>query len=79
MRKTLKSGIFSLGLLLCLNCAFHISAHAEDDGRDLNLTTLTGDWNGQRQTWLDRGISLDFTHRSDIVRNQDGGIATGTK
>jgi len=53
MRKTLKSGIFSVGLLLSLNCAMHITAHAAGDGTDLNLTTLTGDWNGQRQAWLD--------------------------
>ncbi|MFZ6768434.1 carbohydrate porin [Undibacterium sp. Di26W] len=79
MRKTPKSGIFSMGLLLCLNCAVHSPALAVEEGADLNLTTLTGDWNGQRQTWLDQGISLDFTHRSDIVRNQNGGIATGAR
>lgn len=79
MRKTLKSGIFSMGLLLCLNCAVYFPAHAAEDSTDFNLTTLTGDWNGQRQAWLDQGISLDFTHRSDIVRNQHGGMATGTR
>lgn len=79
MRKTLKSGIFSMGLLLCLNSVVHVPALAAEDGTDLNLTTLTGDWNGQRQTWLDQGINFDFTHRSDIVRNQNGGIATGTR
>ncbi|MCH8617846.1 carbohydrate porin [Undibacterium sp. TS12] len=79
MRKTPKSGIFSMGLLLCLSCTIYSPAFAADDGPDLNLNTLTGDWNGQRQTWLDQGVSLDFTHRSDIVRNQTGGMATGTR
>lgn len=35
--------------------------------------TLTGSWNGTRSSLFEKGIALEFTHRSDVLRNLEGG------
>ena len=79
MWKKAAASIFPLGMLFCPALSNIAHARADEALPDLNQTTLSGDWNGQRKTWLEQGINLDFTHRSDVIRNAQGGVATGTK
>lgn len=39
--------------------------------------TLTGSWNGTRSSLFEKGIALEFTHRSDVLRNLEGGLQRG--
>ncbi len=39
--------------------------------------TLTGDWGGLRSNLADKGITIELTHRSDLLANNSGGIKTG--
>ena len=57
-----------------------LSASAEEDERpDWNETTLTGNWDGTRDTLFDRGLDIGITHKSDILSNVSGGIKRGTE
>ena len=40
-------------------------------------TTLTGEWNGARSRLFEKGISLELTHRSDVMENLGGGLQRG--
>ncbi len=51
---------------------------AEDAGPDWNAATLTGDWGGARSSLYNKGVSLEFTHKSDVLSNVSGGIKRGT-
>ena len=51
---------------------------AEGESPDWEATTLTGDWSGARSSLYDRGVNLEFTHKSDILSNVSGGIERGT-
>jgi porin len=48
-----------------------------EDAPDWN-DTLTGDWGGTRTRLYDKGISLEFTHKSDVLSNISGGLKHGT-
>lgn len=64
--------VFS-GLVVC-NAAF-----AESEGvPDLNKQTLSGDWGGVRADLYSKGVSLEFTHKSDLLANISGGIKRGS-
>jgi len=45
---------------------------------DWNTETLSGDWNGQRSRLYDKGVVVEFTHKSDVLANTSGGIQKGT-
>ena len=51
---------------------------AEEESPDWNTTTLTGDWGGTRSSLYNKGVSLEFTHKSDVLSNTSGGIKRGT-
>ncbi len=40
--------------------------------------TLTGDWGGLRTSLSNKGVSLEFSHKSDVLLNTSGGIKTGS-
>ena len=40
--------------------------------------TLSGDWGGARARLFEKGITVDSTHRSDVIDNLDGGVQRGT-
>lgn len=40
--------------------------------------TLSGDWGGARARLFEKGITLDSTHRSDVIGNLDGGTQRGS-
>lgn len=64
---------FVLSGLLASNFAF---AETED-APDWNRQTLSGDWGGTRSDLYGKGVSLEFTHKSDILANTSGGIKRG--
>ena len=51
---------------------------AEEESPDWNATTLTGDWGGTRSSLYDKGITVEFTHKSDMLSNTSGGIRRGS-
>ncbi|MDD5385431.1 MAG: carbohydrate porin [Gallionella sp.] len=51
---------------------------AEDESPDWNTTTLTGDWGGARSSLYNKGVSMEFTHKSDVLSDTSGGIKRGT-
>jgi len=54
------------------------SAFAEDEkAPDWNAETLSGDWGGARSSLYDKGITVELTHKSDILANTSGGVARG--
>src|SRR3989338_6376981 len=55
------------------------SAFAEDEKTpDWNAETLSGAWGGARSSLYDRGITVDLTHKSDVMSVVSGGIKHGS-
>src|SRR3989338_1592833 len=53
-------------------------AFAEDEkAPDWNVETLSGDWGGARSSLYDKGITVELTHKSDMLANTSGGAARG--
>ncbi|HLP99406.1 MAG TPA: carbohydrate porin [Sideroxyarcus sp.] len=48
-----------------------------EDGAYWEEMTLSGDWQGKRSGWSERGVNLEFTHRSDVLSNVSGGLQRG--
>ncbi|MDO8291460.1 MAG: hypothetical protein Q7T29_01130, partial [Gallionella sp.] len=54
------------------------SAFAEDEkAPDWNAETLSGNWGGARSSLYDKGITVELTHKSDMLANTSGGVARG--
>ena len=45
----------------------------------MNRSTLTGDWGGERQKLIDKGIKLTGDYNSETFSNLHGGIKHGTR
>lgn len=64
------------GFVLCglvvSNFAFAETEDAPDWG-----ATLTGDWSGTRTSLYNKGVDVEFTHKSDVMANASGGIKRG--
>lgn len=45
---------------------------------DWNAETLSGDWGGVRSKLYDKGVVVEFTHKSDVLSNVSGGIQKGS-
>ena len=53
-------------------------AFAEDEkAPDWNAETLSGEWGGARSSLYDKGITVELTHKSDMLANTSGGAARG--
>ena len=53
-------------------------AFAEDEkAPNWNAETLSGDWGGARSSLYDKGITVELTHKSDMLANTSGGAARG--
>lgn len=64
---------------MMLASALASTSHAEEEAApDWNATKLTGDWGGKRTELYNKGISLEFTHKSDVLSNVSGGLQRGT-
>lgn len=72
MKKRLAMAVF-LGLAMS-NIAFA----EEEKAPDWNADTLSGDWGGTRSSLYDKGVILEFGHKSDVLSNTSGGIKRGT-
>ncbi len=70
MAKRLAMAIF-FGLVVS-NIAF-----AEDEP-DWNAETLSGDWGGARSSLYDKGVTVELTHKSDMLAVVSGGIKHGS-
>jgi porin len=54
-------------------------AFAEDEkAPDWNAETLTGNWGEGRSSLYDKGITVELTHKSDMLANTSGGIRRGS-
>jgi len=68
-----------LARLLFMGLVISNAVLAEDEkAPDWNTEILSGDWGGVRSTLYDKGVSLEFTHKSDVLSNISGGIERGT-
>lgn len=71
-----------LGCALGLGAAcWMAAAQAQPAGADVPLSErlrLTGDWNGLRSDWADRGVEVDLAHTGDVMAVTDGGEARST-
>lgn len=63
-------------VMMYLVTAGHVSA--EEEGSDWENQTLTGGWGGLRPSLYNKGVDLQFTHKSDVLANANGGIKRGT-
>ncbi|HCI14823.1 MAG TPA: hypothetical protein DFK12_13030 [Gallionellaceae bacterium] len=61
--------VVTAALLLAGNVAF------ADDCPDWKADTLTGDWG--RSSLCEKGVTVELTHKSDLLNNVAGGIARG--
>lgn len=48
-----------------------------EEAPDWNAETLSGDWGGARSSLYDKGVTVELTHKSDLLANTSGGIARG--
>jgi porin len=66
---------FWLTLVICLTTQL---AYAETETLpDWKSDTLTGDWNGLRNTLYKAGVDIGLTHKSDVISNVSGGLKRG--
>ncbi|MHB0926937.1 MAG: carbohydrate porin [Gallionellaceae bacterium] len=49
----------------------------EEKVPDWNAETLSGNWGGARSSLYDKGITVELTHKSDMLANTSGGVARG--
>jgi porin len=50
---------------------------AEDNCANWNESTLSGDWGGTRSGLCEKGVTVELTHKSDLLANTSGGVARG--
>jgi porin len=55
----------------------HRACAEPEDMPDWGADTLTGDWSGARSSLYNKGIDVEFTHKSDVMANASGGIKRG--
>lgn len=65
-------------VLTVIACCTNFAIAAEEKSPDWNAETLTGDWGGTRSELNNKGISLEFVHKSDVLTNTSGGLKRGT-
>ena len=64
-------------VLTVLACFAGSAIADEEKSPDWNAQTLTGDWGGIRSNLYNKGINLEFSHKSDVLDNVSGGIKRG--
>ncbi len=80
MKRTFENRNFPLlpaMLAVCLGAMFSGAATAEDSAF-FEENTLTGDWSGKRSALSERGVDIEFSHRSDLISNLSGGAKKET-
>ncbi len=56
----------------------NIALAEEEKAPDWNAETLSGDWGGVRSSLYDKGITVELTHKSDLLANASGGVSRGS-
>lgn len=75
-----KKPLLALALVMTAAC-WMAGAQAQAPAADIPLSErlrLTGDWNGLRSDWANRGIEIDLAHAGDVIAVTDGGEARST-
>lgn len=66
-------------LLSTLTASLPAFAAEEEEGPDWAELTLSGDWGGLRNDLYEKGVAVEFAHKSDVLGNVSGGIENGTR
>lgn len=72
--------IVLFGLLLS-GIAFAEEEKAQDEEEkapDWSVETLTGNWGGARSNLYEKGVTVELTHKSDLLENSSGGLQRGS-
>jgi len=56
----------------------NIAFAEEEKGPDWNAETLSGGWGGTRTSLYEKGVTVELTHKSDLLANTSGGVASGS-
>jgi len=68
-----------LAMAVFFGLAVSISAFAEEEkAPDWNAETLSGNWGGSRSSLYDKGVTVELTHKSDMLANTSGGVSRGS-
>ena len=68
-----------LARVMCIGLVASNLALAETEkSPDWNVETLSGDWGGSRSSLYDKGVTVELTHKSDLLANTSGGAARGS-
>ncbi|MFA6014791.1 MAG: carbohydrate porin [Gallionellaceae bacterium] len=51
---------------------------AADECPNWKESALTGDWGGTRSTLCEKGVTVELTHKSDLLSNFSGGVSQGS-
>ena len=62
-----------------LQIALPCLAPAADGSIDWATETLTGDWNGSRSTWTERGVNAELLFKGTLMTNPVGGARRGSE
>ena len=66
------------GLVCCVLMVCNFAFAETEVASELNKQTLSGDWSGIRSDLYSKGVSMEFTHKSDLLSNASGGIKSGS-
>lgn len=61
--------LFVLGIVTSTNA---------EEAPDWDANTLSGDWGGARSSLYNKGITVELTHKSDVLANTSGGVKHGS-
>jgi len=65
-------------ILFVLFALGNVASASAEDAPDWKSDTLTGDWGGLRTSLYDKGVTVEITHKSDLLSNRSGGLQTGS-
>lgn len=72
-----KNTISAAAALFAGAVMFSGAVRAEDACPDWSESALSGDWGGTRSSLCEQGITVELTHKSDVLANTSGGVARG--
>lgn len=75
MRMLRPQRVLLAGMLLVAQCSL---APAAEGGIDWNTDTLTGDWNGTRGAWTEKGVNTELLFKGTLMSSPTGGAKKGT-
>lgn len=68
-----------LAIAVFIGLVVSSTAFAEEEkAPDWNAESLSGDWGGTRSSLYDKGVTVELTHKSDLLANVSGGNSYGS-